>query len=73
MKKAYVDNYVSVPEDVIASAAAYMADEPDNSFATVLESGRLFREAGMTPLYILDKDNMNVHVVAKETFGKKLH
>lgn len=73
MKKTNIDNFVSVPESVIRSAAEYVSDDPNNSFVTVLESGEEFKLAGMTPMYILDRDNMQVHVVAEETFGKLLH
>ena len=64
---------VKVPESVVISAADCMLDDPYNSFARVLEYGREFKEAGMTPMYILDKEKMDIHVVAEETFGKKLN
>lgn len=68
-----LDSMVEVPEHIVASAAASIPDDPYNSFIVILESGRLYKEAGMTPIYILDRQTMNLHVVAEETFGKKLN
>lgn len=68
-----LNDFVIIPEHVVESAAAAIADDPNNSFYTILRGGQEFKDAGMTPIYILDRDNMNVQVVAEETFGKKLN
>jgi hypothetical protein len=39
----------------------------------MLLAAKEFRDAEMTPMFILDAKNMDVFVVAKETFGKKLN
>ena len=64
---------VQIPEDIIAEAAEYCKDDVDNSFKRLLETGKEFHDAGMTPVYLLDQTTMKLMVIAKETHQKKLH
>ena len=75
MKKinASLDNLVQVPENIVISAAADIPDDLDNSFIRILRVADEYKSANMTPIYILDRDRMDLFVAAKETFGKKLH
>lgn len=68
-----LDTYLVVPESKVQEAADELLDDPTNSFARLLKAGAEFKEAGLTPIYLLEKDVMDLYVIAKETFGKKLH
>lgn len=68
-----------VPEDSIV-AAAEMAEEmgqtagPDKvSFRKVLMAGNMFRQAGLTPVYVWEERSHRLAVYASELHGKKLH
>lgn len=39
----------------------------------MLKAAQTFREADLTPIYVVDTATMNVVVIAKETYRKKLH
>ena len=65
--------YSIVPEEIIRDAAYVCQDDADNSFVRMIKTGDEFRDAGLTPMYILDTEFMNLMCVAKETFEKKLH
>lgn len=75
MKKilANLDNLVQVPENIVISAAAAIPEDLDNSFIRILKVADEYKSANMTPIYILDRNKMDIYVAAKETFGKKLH
>lgn len=65
--------YMIVPESVVERAAKDVEDDPNNGFLKCLKAGQEFKDAGMTPMYILDNNYVDLVVVAKETFKKKLH
>lgn len=65
-------SYIVVPEDIIHDAAAAFLDE-ENSFSRLLVSAEEFKAAGMTPMFLLDNATMELLVVCKETFNKKLN
>jgi hypothetical protein len=65
--------YFAIPESVVREASDAIPDDPNNSFARILRAGKEFRDAGMTPLYILDPNYKDLVVVAQETFKKKLN
>lgn len=71
----YMSNYKVIPEHIMQASAemAMELGESDNSFSRMLLAAKEFKEAEMTPMFLLDAKNMDVFVVAKETFGKKLH
>lgn len=67
--------YKVIPEHIMEASAetAMELGESDNSFSRMLLVAKEFRDAGMTPIFLLDALNMDVLVVAKETYNKKLH
>lgn len=67
--------YKIIPEHVVEASAETVIEmgESDNSFSRMLLAAKEFREADMTPMFILDVRNMDVFCVARETFGKRLH
>lgn len=69
------DYYKIIPEKIIRESAQVATEmgESDNSFAHLLVAAKEFKQANMTPMFLLDPNQMDVLCVAKETFGKKLH
>lgn len=67
--------YKVIPEHIMEASAemAIQMGESDNSFSRMLLAAQEFKSANMTPMFILDAKNMDVFVVARETFGKKLN
>jgi hypothetical protein len=67
--------YVVVPEHIIIDADSAMMEENDetSSFNKVLNAGTEIKNAGLTPIYMLDTEKMDLLVVVKEYIGKKLH
>jgi len=70
-----MDYYKIIPEKVIKESAEIANDlgESDNSFSHLLLTAEEFKQANMTPMFLLDPYRMDVLCVARETFGKKLH
>jgi len=68
-----LENLVQVPEDVVRLAAAYIPEDEESGLRIVLEAADDYIAANLTPIFILDQDNMDIMVICKETFGKKLH
>jgi len=67
--------YVVVPEHIIIDADSAMLEDNDetSSFNKVLNAGAEIKNAGLTPIYMLDTEKMDLLVVVKEYIGKKLH
>lgn len=74
-KDCEMSSYKVIPEHIMEASAetAISMGESDNSFSRMLLAAEEFKKAEMTPMFLLDIKNMDVFVVAKETFGKKLH
>ena len=68
-----MESYVVIPETVIKEAADAMVDDPQNNFVKVWNAGQEFKAAGLTPIYLLNEIYMDLFVIAKETYKKKLH
>ena len=68
-----VATVISIPEDTVKEAADLCADDKDNSFFRVWTTGQEYKSAGLTPVYLLNKEKMQLYVIAAETYGKKLH
>ncbi len=68
MKNAY-ENMERVNEDLIRKAAVLSG--PDNSFYTALDIARQYRQAGLTPVFFLDEENLMVIVTNKEKLDNK--
>lgn len=75
MKKAVTNlqNLVEVPESILLQAVRYIPEDEESAIRTVLLAADEYRAANLTPIFILDHGNMNILVVCKETFGKRLH
>lgn len=67
--------YKVIPERIMKLSAKTATEmgESDNSFNRMLAASKEFKNAGMTPIFLLDINTMDVFCVAKETFGKKLN
>jgi hypothetical protein len=65
--------FIIIDEDTVQKAAEYCQDDEMNSFRRIWKVGQEYKEAGMTPVYLLDQSEMQLTVVAGETFGKKLN
>jgi hypothetical protein len=68
-----MDGYIVIPEFVVKQAAASIPEDLDNSFLKVLKAGEEYRQAGLTPVYVLDPNYKDLVVIAQEIYGKKLH
>jgi hypothetical protein len=64
---------IQVSEEVMREAVQYIPEDEESGIRTVLKAADEYKAANMTPIFIMDRYNMSVYVVAKETFGKKLH
>ena len=73
MRKPNLSDLVQVPERIVIEAAEAITDDDNSSFRVVLRAADEFRAANMTPIFILDRYNMDILCVAMETFGKRLH
>jgi hypothetical protein len=63
---------VVVAEETIEAAADFFGEE-ENSFARLILATKEFKDAGLTPLYLLNTEDKSLIVVAVETYQKKLH
>ena len=64
---------VQVSEYMIKASAEILKDDANNAFKQILEASDKFKEAGLTPIYLYDTQNMHISLIVLETFGKKLH
>jgi hypothetical protein len=64
-----------IPEQIIKDSAfmAFESEGANNSFMRLLSAAEEFRQANLTPVFLLDTINMDVKVIAKETYNKRLH
>ena len=67
------ETYAIIPESIVMEAAEACKDDPDNNFLKVYNAGQEFKSAGLTPVYLLNQSYMDLFVIAKETYKKKLH
>ena len=65
--------FIIIDEATVEKAATYCDNDELNSFRRIWKVGQEYKEAGMTPIYLLDQTVMQLTVVAGETFGKKLN
>lgn len=71
--KPNLSNMIEVSEEVMREAVQYIPEDEESGIRTVLKAADEYKAANMTPIFIMDRYSMSVYVVAKETFGKKLH
>ena len=64
-----------IPEHIIKESAFLVQefDGANNSFTRLLKVAEEFKQANMTPVFLFDTIKMDVKVVAKETYNKKLN
>ena len=74
MRTPSLDNFQVVPEEIIEYCAAQtqMIGE-DNTFKEILDAGKMFRKAGLTPIFMCSNTLQDVFVTTKEKLQKKLH
>ena len=63
---------MEIEENVIIKAAEAMGNE-ENAFRKLLFYGEIYKNAGLTPIYLVTEDFSSYAVSCVETFGKKLH
>lgn len=73
MTKRNLVNMIEVSEEVMREAVQFIPEDEESGIRTVLKAADEYKAANMTPIFIMDRYTMSVYVVAKETFGKKLH
>lgn len=77
MKTIYglnVDNLKILPERMVKDAAEMHNDEdPDNSFIRLLRCAEEFRDVGLTPVFLCDREMQRVMVTTKEKLERKFH
>lgn len=61
-----------IPEERIKVAADVLAGE-ENNFAVLLECGKQFKQANLTPIYILNTKTADVYVTSMERMQKDFH
>lgn len=66
---SYYENMEEVNEDLIRKAAVLSG--PDSSFYTALEIAEEYRQAGLTPVFLLDEENLMVIVTNQEKIDNK--
>jgi hypothetical protein len=65
---------IQIPEAfIIESASILEKEDANNVFIQILNASNEYKKAGMTPIFLLDRSNMNIRLIAAETFGKYLH
>jgi len=69
-----VKMYQIIPEKIIKNAAEYVKDaEASNSFTLLLNEGSIYKEASLTPVYLLNTSTNMVLVTSRECMRKKFH
>lgn len=68
-----LDGLYEIPESMLQSAVQFIPDYEESGIRDVLSAADEYRAANLTPIFIFDQHNMDVLVVCKETFGKRLH
>ena len=65
--------YQIVDEEIIISAAKALKSEPGNSFERALKIAEEYREADLTPVFILNYETKVISVTTQELVEKKYH
>ena len=64
-------NHKEVDEELIRAAATLMPNT-SSSFHTALAIGKEYKDAGLTPMYIIDQDERNIYVTTAEKMANGL-
>ncbi len=62
-----------VSENIIIQAEELSPPEDKAVFTYALESGKIFKEQDLTPVYIIDKESMMIYVTSEERIKKKFN
>jgi len=63
-----------VPEKIIREAAKQIAaEEKNNSFIYALETGKVFKDNDLSPIYLFDVETKSIYVTSKERMKKMFH
>lgn len=67
-----------VPEEQIVEAISMAENTPGTgadsmNFKKILIAGKVFKDAGLTPVYVWDDNTHRLAVYAQELYMKKLH
>jgi hypothetical protein len=63
-----------VPEKTIRQASKDpLLDGEPNSFIYALESGKVFKDNDLTPVYLLEHNTMTIYVTSKQHLKKMFH
>jgi hypothetical protein len=66
--------YCLITEDAVRKSAEQMSEyDESNSFAYLLRVASEYKQAGMTPIYILDIEKNDLYLSTQEKLEKKLH
>jgi hypothetical protein len=70
-----MEYYKIIPEKIMIEAdkASRESGDANNSFGRLLKVADEYKDAGVTPIFLLDPRRMDVLVVCEETFKKKLN
>lgn len=68
-----IDSLVQIPEKIVIAAYEASGQDEEGGFHKVLQAAESYREANMTPVFVLDQINMQIYCYATETLGKRLH
>ena len=63
-----------VPEKTIRLASKDpLLNEECNSFIYALQSGKVFKDNDLTPVYLLEQNTMTIYVTSKQHIKKMFH
>jgi hypothetical protein len=66
--------YQVIPEKIIKNCAMELEnEEPNNSFKSLLEEGKIYKQASLTPMYILNVETREMMVTSREKMSEKCH
>ena len=70
-----MEYYKIIPEKIMIDADKTSCETGDvnNNFGRLLKVAEEYKDAGVTPIFLLDPHHMNILVVCEETFNKKLN
>ena len=68
------ENWEEIEESTLNQCAQQVSlTENENNFVSILDAGRIYKEAGLTPIYIYDKIRGELGVYAEELLDRKLN
>ena len=69
-------NVQPIPEMALREAAKTWErsqEEGTNAFTYALEVGLVYKQANLSPLYLLDSDAMSIYITSKQRIQNKFH